>query len=99
MEAVKGFWRREKGPAETFPPDLKKLILERQKLKERIKGLDMDMELAASAKDQRHVLDVPRKKEYEDEDKTLAKGIFDLCLKYEIEPIRFLSPDEISDFF
>jgi|GEM_PF-2584638 len=98
MEFLKNFLRRKDELKDNFPADLRDLITQRQNLKKNIKGLEMDMELTASDKDQRHPLDESRRKEYAGNDKVLVKKIFDSCLKYGIEPNRFLSPDEISEF-
>jgi hypothetical protein len=100
MEIFKNLWKREEidKSKEIFPEDLKKIIIERQELKKRIKGLEMDMDLVASAKDQRDPSDAGLRKKLEVDDKKLAMEIFDLCGRYKIEPIRFLSPEEVDQF-
>jgi hypothetical protein len=98
MEFLKNLWNGKSELKDNFPADLKELITQRQNLKKSIKGLEIDMKLTASDRDQRHSLDETKRKEYAGNDKILAKRIFNLCLKYNIEPIRFLSPEEISEF-
>src|SRR3989339_651180 len=98
MEILKNLWREKKQTEESFPADLKDLIIQRQEKEKNIKGLETDMALTASDRSQRSSLDGKRLSELKSQDRRIAREIFDLCGKYGIETSRFLSPDEISEF-
>ena len=100
METLKNLFKRKVADKseKAFPEDLKKIIIEHQNLKERIKGIEMNMSLVASDRNQRHVLDDVLKKKCNEKAEIICREIFDLCAKYGIDSSRFLSVKEIDRF-
>lgn len=100
MEILKNLWKKNRSneSQNPFPEDLKKFIVERQDVKKRIKGLEMDMDLVASARDQGYSFDRILLNELRTSDEKLAKNIFDLCRIQKIDPLRFLSAEEFDQF-
>jgi len=98
LEFLKNIFPSGKSAAEVKPlsPDLKELVLEKQRILTRIANLESDMNLAASDKDVYSSSDGGLLDDLKEKNKQVVGKIYNLCLKYGENSRRFLSEDEIG---